>query len=819
MQTLWQDLRFGLRMLGKAPGFTAIAILTLALGIGANTAIFTVVNTVLLEPLAYPQPDRLVELEQSGPHGSATITSVPIFNVLRDQTQLFDAVAAYDRGGPGVNLTGGDRPQQLHGIRASADYFHVFGAPMAIGRAYTAEEDRPDGPKLVVLSNGLWHSQFGADPNVVGKAIELGGDAYVVTGVLGAAFHSDPPADVILPLDADPNSTDQSNYLLATARLKPGVTVAMANAALKVAVEEFQKKFPKVMSPQEYFSAVPLRDAEVGDARLSLLVLLGAVSFVLLIACANVANLLLVRATIRKKEIAIREALGAGRRRIISQLLTESVMLALAGGVVGLALGYAGVRALLAMNPGNIPRIGEHGAAVTMDWRVLGFTVLISLLTGVIFGLIPALSASRSDLNATLRESGAQAGSGLRQNKARSLLVVTEMALALILLVGAALLIRTFAALRNVDPGFSTHNVLTMNMSLRGGRFDKTAAVAQLVEQARQRVEAVPGVAAMATTCCLPLEGGLGLPFTIEGKPHPKGPYDGGAGYDIVSPEYFSVFRIPLLRGRMFTVRDDGGAPGVVLISETMAKKFWPKGDAIGTQITIGKGVGPEFAEPPREIIGIVGDARNGGLDTDPFPIMYVPVAQVPNGVTKLNSGITALQFAIRTKVNPFSLNAGIQKALRDASGGLPVGDVRSMDQVEAESTARTDFNMTLLTIFAGVALLLAAIGIYGLMAYSVQQRTREIGIRMALGASPESVRRMVVVQGMRLVLIGVVIGVAAALGLSRYMASLVYGVKTWDPATFAAVVIVLLAVALAAAYFPARRASRVDPMIALRYE
>lgn len=819
MQKLWQDVKYAARMLLRSPGFAVTAVLALALGIGANTAIFTVVNKVLLEPLSYPQPERLVELEVSGPNGSANVTSIPISNVWREQTEVFDAVTVYDRGGPGVNLTGGDRPEQLHGIRASAGYFRVFGVPMEIGRAYTAEEDRPGGPKLAVLSNGLWRSQFGADPQIVGKSIELGGDPYVVTGVLGAAFHPDTPTDVILPLEADPNSTDQSYYPAATARLKPGVTVTMAKAAMNVAAEEFRRKFPKSLGPKDGFTVVPLRDAEVGDAGTSLLVLLGAVGFVLLIACANVANLLLVRATIRRREIAIRAALGAGRRRIIAQLLTESVLLSLVGGAVGLVLGYSGVRALLAINPGDIPRIGVHGAGVTMDWRVLGFTLLVAVLTGVLFGLIPALSASRSDLSVTLRESGSRSGSGFRQNKARSLLVVTEMALALILLVGAALLIRTFAALRSVDPGFNTHNVLTMDMSLTGSRFQKTAGVAQLVEDARRHVEAVPGVEAMATTCCLPLEGGLGLPFSIEGKPHTNGPNDGGGGYDIVSPEYFSVFRIPLLRGRMFTIHDDAGAPGVVLISEAMAKRYWSKGDAVGARITIGKGVGPEFAEPAREIIGIVGDARNGGLDSDPFPIMYIPVAQVPDGVTALNSRITPIEFAIRTKVNPFTLNVEIQKQLREASGGLPVGQVESMDQVVAESTARSDFNMTLLTIFAGVALLLAAIGIYGLMAYSVQQRTQEIGVRLALGASPENVRRMVVRQGMSLALAGVVIGVGAALALSRYMASLVFGVKTWDPTAFVTVVVVLSAVAWAAAYLPARRASRVDPMIALRYE
>jgi len=818
-ENLLQDIRFASRTLRQSPGFMTTGLLALALGIGANTAIFTVVNTVLLQPLAYPQPDRLVQLELSSPQGNGNVTSIPKFNVWREQTQAFQDVAAYDFGGPGVNLTGGDRPEQLKGIRVSAGFFKVFGARLAAGRTFSTEEDRPGGPALVVVSGGLWRRRFGADPNLVGKSIALGDEPYTVTGILDSSFASDPPADVYLPLRADPNSSDQAHYLRATARLKPGVTLDQAKAAMNRAAEEYKRRFPSALGPQEGFTAEPLRDTIVGDVRKSLLVLVGAVGFVLLIACANVANLLLARATIRKREIAIRAAIGAGRGRLIRQLLTESVLLSLSGGVLGLVLGYLGVRALLAINPGNIPRIGERGSAVMLDWRVLLFTLVASVLTGILFGLIPAFNISRTDINETLKESGQRSGGGLRQNKARSILVVSEVALALVLLMGAGLLIRTFLALRGVNPGFDTHNVLTMEMSLTGTRFETTAAVDQLVRDADRRVASLPGVASIASTCCLPLEGGFGLPFTIEGRPLTNGPFHGGGSWRTVSPRYFEVFRIPLLRGRTFTDRDDGGAAPVVLINEGLAKQFWQNSDPVGQRITIGKGVGPEFEEPPREIIGIVGDVRDQGLNNNPDPIMYIPVAQVKNGVTALNNRIIPVTWVVRTDVEPFSLSQEIQEELRTASRGLPVAHVRSMEQVRGESTSRTDFNLMLLAIFAGVALLLAAIGIYGLIAYSVQQRTQEIGIRIALGASRQDVRRMVVRQGMMLALMGVLLGAAAAIGLTRLMASLLYGVKAQDPVTLVSAAAALAGVALMATYVPAFRASRVDPIVSLRYE
>ncbi len=820
LENLFADVRYALRMLRKSPGFTVVAILTLALGIGANTAIFSVVNAVLLQPLAYPNPDRLVELELSSPQGNGNITSIPKFNIWREQTQVFDSVAAYDLSGPGINLIAGDRPEQLKGIHASADYFQVFGAPVALGRTYTDDEDRPGGPAVVVISNGLWRSTFGGDPNIIGRTIDLGGDPYTVIGVLGPTFASDPVSDLWLPLKADPNSIDQGHYLRSTARLKPGVTLAQAQAAMKLAADEFNRKFPNArLGPGGSFTAIPLRDSVIGDVRFGLLLLFGAVGFVLLIACANVANLLLVRAAIRRGEIAIRAALGAGRARLISQLLTESLLLSLAGGALGLVLGYFGVRALLTINPGNVPRIGEQGAAVTLDWRVLLFTFAASVVTGILFGLVPALSASRSDLNSTLRESGTRSGSGVRHNKARSVLVITEMALALVLLVGAALLIRTFGALRGVDPGFDAHNVLTLQMSLTGARFEKTDGVAALERDASQRIDALPGVSAAAMTCCLPLEGGFGLPFTIEGRPLKDSPYHGGAGYLPISAGYFDVFHIPILSGRAFTDQDTTASDRVVIIDQAMAKQYWPKGDALGARITIGKGVGPEFDEPPRQIVGIVGDVHQGALSRPPDQIMYLPIPQLNDGIMALNNRIVPMTWVVRTKYQPFSLSADIQRELRESSGGLPVAHVRSMEQVVGNATTRNDFYMTLLSIFAGVALLLAAIGVYGLMAYSVQQRTQEIGVRIALGASPQQVRRMVVFQGMTLAFIGVVLGVAAALALTRLMRTLLFGVKPWDPATIVLVAVLLSAVSLVATYLPARRASRVDPMVALRYE
>jgi len=819
---LLQDLRYALRTLAQSPGFTAVAILTLALGIGANTAIFSVIDTVLLKPMGYPDPDRIIAFLLTSPGGSGMGASVTKFNVWREQTEAFQDVSAWRFGV--ANLTGTDNPEQIQSTQVSANFFRLFGAPVIQGRTFTADEDRPNGPHVAVLSYGLWQRRFGGDPQAVGKTVSISGTPYNIVGVLGADFRIEieQPPDIYLPFQIDPNSTDQAHYFTAGARLKPGVTIERAKAQLQLAAEQFRRKFlgTVVLGPKDGFSAQRLQDAVVGgETRTSLLTLAGAVSFVLLIACANVANLLLARATGRKREIAIRAALGAGRSRIVRQLLTESVVLSLAGGVVGLALGMAGIKSLLAASTGiNIPRVVNQSASVTMDWRVVTFTLLISLVTGVLFGLIPAMQASRVDLSSSLKESSGRSGTGLRQNKARALLVVTEMTLALVLLVGAALLIRTYVALKNVNPGFDAHNVLTMRMSLSGARFEKTAAMTQMVRDGLERIKGLPGVASASGTCCVPLEGGYGLPFIIVGRPL-DGPSHGGGRWTPVSPGYFDVFKIPILRGRDFTDRDERGAGGVTIINQTMAKKFWPNGDALGAQIIIGKGVGPEFEEPPRQIIGIAGDTRDNGLNRDPGPTMYVPSAQTSDGVNALNVRLSPIAWVVRTRVEPHSLSLAIQSELRQASGGLPAARVRSMEEVVAQSTARQNFNMLLLSIFAGSALLLAGIGIYGLMAYSVQQRTQEIGIRLALGAESAKVRNMVVYQGMRLALVGVAVGLAGAFGLTRLLASFLFGVQARDPMVFTSVPVVLTAVALAAVWLPARRATRVDPVIALRYE
>jgi putative ABC transport system permease protein len=827
MSSLLSDLRHALRVLTSNPGFTTVAVAALALGMGANTAIFSVVNAVLLAPLPYPQSDRIMRVERGfkGNDGGGGSVSVPKFMAWKKANNAFQAMALYDFSGPGLNLGSGDRPQQVKGIHVSAGYFQVFGVSPAVGRTFLPQEDQPNGAKAAVLSNDLWRNQFGSDPSLVGKPILLGGDPYTVVGILPASFHSDPPADVFLPMQADPESTNQGHYLLAAARLKPGATLDSAKTNMIAAGEQFRAANPKWMDKSETVSVIPLRDAVVGDVRLSLLVLVGAVGFVLLIACANVANLLLARAAGRQREIAIRTAIGASRGHLIRQLLTESVLLSSIGGILGLLIGTWAVPLLLAVSPGNLPRVNaeDHiASAISMfDWRVLAFTFGIAVLTGVLFGLLPALRISKLDVNSVLKEASGRSGTGLRHNRVRSVLVAAEMALAVILVAGAALMIRTFVGLRSVQPGFDPHHVITMQTSLSGGRYDSTAKVANMIRQAVDHMEALPGVRAAAATVTVPVDSvGLDLPFNIEGRPPAKGDlYNGDEFWRFGSPHYFSALGVPLLKGRVFDLRDTGNSARVIIVNQAFANKYWPKGDPIGQRITIGKGLGPQFEEPTREIVGIIENIRENGLKNGDQPVMYVPQSQVTDGLTQLANSVIPLSWIVQTAADPSSLSAAIQHEIQSVDSQLAASKIRTMDQVISESTARQNFNMLLLTIFAGLALLLAAIGIYGLMSYTVEQRTQELGIRMALGASRGDMLKLVVRQGMLLTGIGLAIGLSASLGLNRLLANLLFGVKTTDPVTYAAVAIILISVALLATYIPARRATKIDPVVALRYE
>ena len=822
MEELGRDLRFAMRSLGKAPAFAIIAVVVIAVGIGVNTAVFSVIDAVLLKPLTYPNPQKLVALTLTTPEGSFPVASVPFFNLWRQQTGIFEQVSAYDFGGAGLNITGGDHPQQVQGIHVSADYFAMLGAPVIAGRTFTAAEDSPTGGHVAVLSYGLWKSRYGADPKIVGRAIQLDGQPYLVVGVIGPGFVTEAPADLWVPFQFDLNAKDMVVFFTVAARLKEGVTISQANAQLGLAASQFRRLYGDDSLPRRGgFGVVSLEQNMIGDTGSRLLVLWGAVAFVLLIACANVANLLLARAAARKREFATRAALGAGRGQIVRQLLVESLTLSLAGGLIGLGLGlgFAGARLVLRMNPGDIPRIGEHGAGITIDFRIVLFTLGISILTGLLFGLVPAISASRANLAAALNENGSHASMGIRSGKLRSVLVIAEMALTVVLVVGATLLIRTFRNLEAVDPGFTMHNVISMSMAVSGDRFQKTAPVAQVIQEGTDRLHAVPGVIDAGVSNCLPMAGGFGMSFDVVGRPKGGDTSSGGAGFCSVSYGYFNTLKIPLLRGRFLTRQDNAAVPGVVVINEAFARHYWPNGDPLKDQILIGAGAGPAFAEGHRQVVGIVGNTHDQGPNANPTPMMYIPLPQMPDLETALNSRVAPLWWFVRSEEDPRTLIVPITAALREASEGLPVAHIRTMEELEAENIARQRLNMLLLTIFGCAGLLMAAIGVYGVMSYSVQQRTQELGVRMALGAQASNLRNMVIRQGMTLTLIGVLIGAGGAIWLTRFLTSFLFGVKPLDLISFLATPLVLSAVALFSIWAPAIRATRVDPMAALRVE
>ena len=819
MEHFFQDLKYSLRTLRQQRAFTIAAVATLALGIGATTAVFSVVNAVLLRPFPFPDAGRIVLFMNTSPNGNSFPAASPAkFAHWRRQTDAVRDASAYRS--VLVNYTGGDTPEQVTTEQVSPPFFHLLGATPVLGRTFTTDEDLPTAGKVAVLSYGWWTRRFAADRAIVGKTISLSGEPYVVIGVIGKGFDQsdlgDTP-DLWTMFPIDPNTQDQAHYFRVLGRLAPGVTLAQAQAKLTQSAAAYRERFPGSLGPKEAFSVEPMQKIFVRNSQSLLVVLMSAVAGVLLIACANVANLLLVRSTVRKRELAIRAAMGADRARITRQLLTESVLLSIVGGAAGLTLGLVGIRSLMSINTANLPRLGEGGTAIQLDWRLALFTVVVSIVTGLLFGVAPAFQAARQDLSGTLRD-GTGASAGRANHHVRSTLVVVEIALALALVIGSGLLIRTSLALRAVAPGFDASNVLTMTMSFTGPRFQTSMSVEQAIRDGADRLRTVSGVELASASCCVPLQGGYGLPFRVVGKALPEGQQFHGSGdWITVSPGYFEVFKIPVLRGRTFTDRDDANAPPVAIINEAMAKETWKNGDPLNDRLTIGRGGMKEFAaEPDRQIIGVVADSRDDGLNQNPGPKMFVPQAQIPDNVNVLNTKIAPMSWVIRTRVPPLSIAAAVESRLREATG-LPVAEVRSMDQIVSRSTSREQFNTLLMAVFALSALTLAAIGIYGVMAYAVQQRTREIGVRLALGAEPNQVRTMVVLQGMRLALVGVIIGVATAYALSRYMRSLLFGVEVRDPLVFVGVPLLLGVAALAAVWIPAARASKVDPLGALR--
>jgi predicted permease len=815
MQTLWQDLRFGARALLKDRGFALVAICSLALGIGANSAVFSVVNALLLRPLPYRDAERLVILWNRSPglNVAQDWFSPGQYLDVKTQNQVFEQTTIAI--GASFNLMGRQGPEHVDGARVSSSFFSLFGASAALGRVFTAEDDTPGQPAAVILSHGFWQRVYGGDAGVIGRTVTLNGNNFVVAGVLAQGFtitsevlpavNAIRRADLFLPLplseSAQANRGNEDFNIFG--KLKPGVTAAQAQAEMDVIAARMKQQYP-----QNYpahggltISVVPLLAQVTGEVGATLPMLLGAVGFVLLIACANVANLLLARAAGRSKELAVRAAVGAGRGRLIRQLLTESVLLAALGGLLGFVIAFIAVRALRVFGPANIPRLQE----ISLDWRVIAFTSFVTLLTGIVFGLAPALRASRIDLHETLKEGGrGLAGHGAR--RLRQLLVVAEVALALVLLAGAGLLVRSYQRILASHPGFDPHNVLALRLSLPQTKAPKPEDVIAFYQRVMERVRALPGVEAVGVSYSLPMSTVAFAwdPITIEGYT-PQTPDEKiMSNIRIVSPGYFPALRVPLRQGRLFDERDKRGAPDTVIINEALAARYWPNDNPLGKRLRQSR------TDIWRTIVGVISDARQFSTENEPPIAVYFPFEQPP---------ARNLHLVVRTTPDPETLTAAVIKEIQTVDPEMPAFDVATMEQRRHEALTRQRFALVLLGAFAALALVLAAGGIYGVLSYTVNQATQEIGIRVALGAQPRDVLRLVIGQGLKMILTGLAAGLLIAVAVTRVLQSLLFGVTATDALTFALVALLLGAVALAACWIPARRAMRVDPMIALRCE
>jgi putative ABC transport system permease protein len=812
MNTLFQDIRYGLRTLGENPGFAAIAILTLALGIGANTALFSVVNGVLLNPLPFPNPDQLYELYSKTPVDEHSSISYLNFLDWRKDNHSFSTLGAFRASD--MNLTGAGEPERLHGHMISAELFPTLDIPPILGRNFRPEEDQTGSAPVAIISDGLWKRKFGLSPDVINKTIALNGRAYTIVGVFPGRLPIFSASDVYTPVGQwdDPTFRDRrvGMGMFAIGRLKPEVSASQVGADMQSVAENLAVAYPDV-DKGTGVTIVPLKTDVVGDVRGILLVLLGAVTFVLLIACANVANLLLARSTGRAREFAIRSALGAGPARVIRQLLTESVLLGIAGGAVGLLLAVWGTRAILAALPDVLPRTDE----INMNWHVLLFTAAMSLLTGIFFGLAPALKALRADMHETLKEGGR--GSSGSRHRTQSIFVVVEVAMALVLLVGAGLMIRSLIALTKINPGFDARNVLSFETSITS---DKDVTSAQLRAKYRESVRQIESVAGVESAALvggsIPMTGDSELPFWLDGQPKPANQNDMPFTiFYLVTPSYPSTMRIPVQRGRFFNDRDDEHAPAVVVIDSSFARKYFPNENPVGKHLNIG------LVDMQPEIVGVVGHVEHWGLGARGHESLqvqlYMPAWQLPDKFWSLFAN--GAGYVVRTSSAPLGVVDSIRRAVGNADNTAAIYGISSMRDIVSNSISTQRLTMLLLGVFAALALTLSAVGIYGVISYLTGQRIHEIGVRMALGASRKDVLRMVLGGGMRTTLIGVGFGIAAAIGLTRLIAQLIYGVGATDPMTFAGVAALLIGVALLACYIPARRAMRVDPIIALRYE
>ena len=810
MQTLWQDLRYGFRMLLKRPGFTAIAIFALALGIGANTAIFSVVNAVLLRPLPYADPARLMAVwetnAQLGPAmRNRNEVALGNFRDWRARSQVFDQFGALFYAN--VNLTGVAEPERIQSVVVTTNLFQLLGVQQMLGRSFSPDEEKPESRRVVILSHSLWQQRFGSNQDLLGRVLTLNGNPVTVIGIMPAAFELQFPSsmrvDMWLPMRLDANDFDRkTHYLYVLGRLKQGASREQAQAEMNLIAGQLQQEHPET-NAEHGGNVVPLHKQIVGDIQSYLYVLFAAVGFVLLIACANVANLLLARVATRYREVAVRIALGASRGRLIRQLLTESLMLSALGGLLGLLLANWGIDVLVSLTPADVPRLHEIG----LHAPVFGWTLAISILTGVLFGLAPALQASRPDVNDALKESGGRSPGGLRSSRMRNLLVVSELALAVLLLVGAGLMIKSFVRLQQVTPGFEPKNLLTMNISLPRQKYREPQQANLFFEQLLQHVSTVAGVESVGGIDPLPLsDSNVTTGFVVQGAPYLAPANRPDVGERAVTPGYFQTMRIPVLKGRSFTEQDRDNTPRVIVINEALARRYWPNEEPVEKRL----GFDDSSKQVWREIVGVVGNVKHQSLDAEAKPEVYFPYQQYPKNFMSL---------VVRTASDPAGMMPAIRNQVLSLDKDQPVFDMKTMEQRLAKSVAPSRFVMLLLGVFSALALILAAVGIYGVMAYLVTQRTQEIGIRMALGAQKRDVLKMIVGQGMALTLAGVVIGLIASFALTRLMRTLLFEVAPVDATTFIVVSVVLTSVALLACYFPARRATKVDPLAALRYE